>query len=73
MGKIRDSVPVAVVDVVDMGVAMNRSLVTMPVRMRYLRELLGRVLVLMMLVVRVRVRVLQSLMHVQVLVPIRCE
>jgi len=66
-------VPVAVVDVVDMGVAMNRSLVTMPVRMRYLRELLGRVLVLMMLVVRVHVRVLQSLMHVQVLVPIRCE
>jgi len=65
--------PVAVVDVVDVGVAMNRSLVTMPVRMRYLRELLGRVLVLMMLVVRVRVRVLQSLMHVQVLVPIRCE
>ena len=65
--------PVAVVDVVDMGVAMNRSLVTMPVRMRYLRELLGRVLVLMMLVVRVHVRVLNSLMHVQVLVPIRCE
>ena len=56
-----------------MGVAMNRSLVTMPVRMRYLRELLGRVLVLMMLVVRVHVRVLHSLMHVQVLVPIRCE
>ena len=65
--------PVAVVDVVDVGVAMNRSLVTMPVRMRYLRELLGRVLVLMMLVVRVHVRVLNSLMHVQVLVPIRCE
>jgi len=65
--------PVAVVDVVDVGVAMNRSIVTMPVRMRYLRELLGRVLVLMMLVVRVRVRVLHSLMHVQVLVPIRCE
>ena len=70
---MRDSVPVAVVDVVDVGVAMNRSLVTMPVRMRYLRELLGRVLVLMVLVVRVHVRVLQSLMHVQVLVPIRCE
>ena len=65
--------PVAVVDVVDMGVAMNRSLVTMPVRMRYLRELLGRVLVLMMLVVRVHVRVLQSLMLVEVLVPIRGE
>ena len=65
--------PVAVVDVVDVGVAMNRSLVTMPVRMRYLRELLGRVLVLMMLVVRVHVRVLQSLMLVEVLVPIRCE
>ena len=65
--------PVAVVDVVDVGVAMNRSFVTMPVRMRYLRELLGRVLVLMMLVVRVHVRVLQSLMLVEVLVPIRCE
>ena len=45
----------------------------MPVRMRYLRELLGRVLVLMMLVVRVHVRVLQSLMLVEVLVPIRGE
>src|SRR2546425_9347407 len=45
------SVPVPVMDVVDVGMAMNHRLVAMPVGMRQLRELLGRVVVLVVLVV----------------------
>ena len=65
--------PVAVVDVVDVGMVMDNRLVAVPVGMRRLRELLRRVLVLMMLVVGVLVRVLQRLVRVPMLVPVRGE
>ena len=56
-----DSVPVAVMDVVYVGVAMRCRFVTMPVGMGLLRQLRGRVLVLMVLVVGMLVSMLQSL------------
>ena len=61
------------VDVVDVGVAMSDLLVAMPVRMRHLRELLGSVVVLVMLIMGVLVCMLQSLMLVHMFVPIRRE
>lgn len=60
-GETGFSVPVPVMDVVDVGMAMNHRLVAMPVGMRQLRELLGRVVVLVMLIMGVLVRVLLSL------------
>ena len=58
-------------DVVDVWVAMKHSFVTMPVGMRHLCELLWCVVVLMMLVVSMFVRVLQSLVLMQMFMPIR--
>ena len=52
-------------------VAMNDSLMAMPVRMRHLRELFGSVVVLVMLIMGVLVRVILSLMLVHMFVPIR--
>ena len=57
----KPSVPVAMVDVVDVGVAMSHRFMTMPVGMGRLRQLVGRVLVLMVLVVVMLVGVLQGL------------
>ena len=65
--------PVPVMDVVNVGVTMNQPLVTMLVGMRHLCELGGRVFVLMVVVVGVLVRMLQSLVLVQVLVPVTPE
>lgn len=67
------SVPVPVMRVVNVRVVMSQRFMTMPVSMRRLRELLGRVLVQMVLVVGVLVRVLQSLMLMQMFMPIRRE
>ena len=51
-------------DVVDVRVAMGHRFVTMPVGMGRLRELIGGVLVLMVVVVDVLMSVLQSLVLV---------
>lgn len=67
------SVPVTVMDVVDVGMAMRHRVVTVPVGMGGLRELLGRMLVLMVLVMDVLVSVLQSLVLMEMFMPIRRE
>lgn len=59
--------------VMHVGVSVHEGLVTVQMRMRKLRQLLGRVLVLVVLVVLVVVRVLQRFMPVSVLVPVRGE
>ena len=61
---------VPVRDVVHVGVAMDHRLVAVPVGVRCLRELGGRVLVLVVLVVGVFVRMLEGRVLVPVLVPI---
>ncbi len=63
----------AVVDVVDVGVVMNHSFVTMRVGMGHPREFRRRMLVLMVVVMGMFVRVLQSLMLMQMFMPIGRE
>lgn len=60
-------------DVVDVGMAMRHRFVTMPVGMGRLRQLLGGVVVLVMLVVGVLVRVLQGLVLMVMFMPVRRE
>jgi hypothetical protein len=54
----------SMVDVVRMGVRMGQRLVPVPVRMRDLGQLFGRVLVLVVLVMLVLVRVLEGFVRV---------
>ena len=67
------SVPVAVMGVVDVGMPMSHGFVTVPVSVRRQRELLGRVVVLMVFVVGMLVGVLQSLVFMSMLMSIRGE
>ena len=56
--------PVAVMDVVHVGMAMRHRFVAMPVGVGRLLQLSGRVLMLVVLVVGMLVSVLQSRVHV---------
>ena len=65
--------PMAMMDVVDVGMAMDDRLVAMPVGMGRLHELRGRVLVPMVLIVDVFVCVFQRFVLVQMFVSVRRE
>jgi hypothetical protein len=72
-GITRISMPVAVMNVVDVRMAMRHRFVTMPVGMGRLLQLPGRVLVLVVLVVVMLVGVLQSLVLMVMFMTVRGE